>query len=431
MSERVILNCLETLPEARPKSAHTVASGLPGADPLAAALAAGETPSPELVAAAGELIDSRRWVTISALAGVFVCLSVVCWLAADTHVVNQTAVRDPAVLDDKAQELLRDRLEYKEPAVAVAHGFVTENGGLQFWYRQRNEAPFAVNSFWHGRWFSRGLPTFRAPPWDSHNELGLRLNAMGKLRFFRARGPRTAAANSKPVDSSKLPWEKWFPSDATGFDLARDSGDTTAVQTDADVTRTRGRPRSKSPAPRTPMMRYVSGRERISRVVKSFSFRRLPTGGSPSILRFSPRNGLNRNHHHRRKTWARKSGTRSTSLSFSAAVFWLGGIGVPDEATAAGRYGSAFLSSGWASSSGSPRHGTHLPSERSSGRSFWEVVRHCLTRYCLGFFTRQSSRLRAAPGRRFLSHGRGCWMAAFAIRSLAGISSSERSPDCC
>src|SRR5215472_1367540 len=51
--ERAILRCLEKDPQMRPASAAQVAAGLPGGDPLAAALAAGETPSPEMVAAAG------------------------------------------------------------------------------------------------------------------------------------------------------------------------------------------------------------------------------------------------------------------------------------------------------------------------------------------------------------------------------------------
>ena len=52
--ERAILRCLERDPAARPASALAVAAALPGGDPLAAALAAGETPSPEMVAAAGD-----------------------------------------------------------------------------------------------------------------------------------------------------------------------------------------------------------------------------------------------------------------------------------------------------------------------------------------------------------------------------------------
>lgn len=47
---RVILRCLEREPQNRPGSAYAVLGALPGGDPLAAALAAGETPSPELVA---------------------------------------------------------------------------------------------------------------------------------------------------------------------------------------------------------------------------------------------------------------------------------------------------------------------------------------------------------------------------------------------
>src|SRR6185503_14226384 len=53
-SDLTILRCLEYDPARRPSSALAVSAGLPGGDQLAAALAAGETPSPEMVAAAGE-----------------------------------------------------------------------------------------------------------------------------------------------------------------------------------------------------------------------------------------------------------------------------------------------------------------------------------------------------------------------------------------
>ena len=67
--ERAILRCLEHVPHERPASALAVAAALPGGDPLAAALAAGETPSPEMVAAAGRddaLATSRGGVRCAA-----------------------------------------------------------------------------------------------------------------------------------------------------------------------------------------------------------------------------------------------------------------------------------------------------------------------------------------------------------------------------
>ena len=50
--EKTILQCLEKDPEERPKNALQVALMLPGGNPLEAAIAAGETPSPAMVAAA-------------------------------------------------------------------------------------------------------------------------------------------------------------------------------------------------------------------------------------------------------------------------------------------------------------------------------------------------------------------------------------------
>jgi serine/threonine-protein kinase len=72
--EKIIRRCLDPDPSRRPASALGVLAALPGGDPLAAALAAGETPSPELVAAAGKVEGMPRRYSVPCLALVAVLL---------------------------------------------------------------------------------------------------------------------------------------------------------------------------------------------------------------------------------------------------------------------------------------------------------------------------------------------------------------------
>ena len=66
--EKAILRCLQKDPAQRPSSVRQVAAAFPGGDPLAAALAAGETPSPEMVAASGDTEGLRPAVAWAVVA---------------------------------------------------------------------------------------------------------------------------------------------------------------------------------------------------------------------------------------------------------------------------------------------------------------------------------------------------------------------------
>jgi eukaryotic-like serine/threonine-protein kinase len=123
---QLIQRCLARDPAQRPESARVVLAGLPGGDPLQAALIAGQTPSPQMVAAAskvGDLHPRLAWVCLAAgLAGIFM----VFWLGERVSLRRFIAPpMAPAALEMRARAVL-DRLGYREPAVDAALGFAVD-----------------------------------------------------------------------------------------------------------------------------------------------------------------------------------------------------------------------------------------------------------------------------------------------------------------
>jgi serine/threonine-protein kinase len=230
--ERAILRCLQKEPAQRPKSARAVAAGLPGGDPLAAALAAGETPSPEMVAAAGEQGAIGKGRGLLCLAGVALGLALVCGLAQRTYLVNQVGLdRHPESLADTARQMI-EKLGYTNKPAMQAHGFRNEGKDrlFPFWWGFNKEAKDTVR-FWYrqspiptigGYFFSDwGEESFARigsanPSWSVPGELGVNLDAAGKLICFRALPPLKA---DSPRIQAKPDWQAWFPKEVTGFDL--------------------------------------------------------------------------------------------------------------------------------------------------------------------------------------------------------------------
>ena len=117
--ERAIEHCLEHDPQQRPQSVYVVLGALPGADPLAAALAAGETPSPELVANARDAGGLRPTVAISLLAAMLAFLAITYYVHAGKTVMPE---RSPATLSVVAEQLMEE-LGYTDLPVNTVSGF--------------------------------------------------------------------------------------------------------------------------------------------------------------------------------------------------------------------------------------------------------------------------------------------------------------------
>ena len=156
--ERVILRCLDVDPRNRPASALAVAAALPGGDPLAAALAAGDTPTPGMVAASGDTEGISVRAAVIWLAVILVGLVAAVVLGAKANVLRQTPFENsPDVLAKKARDLIQS-FGYAEPPADRAYGFRFDTDYQNYAERQENprrigiswqEASRALIQFWY------------------------------------------------------------------------------------------------------------------------------------------------------------------------------------------------------------------------------------------------------------------------------------------
>ena len=239
--ERAILRCLDPDPKLRPASAHAVASLLPGGDPLARAVAAGETPSPEMVAAAGSTEPVRPATAILLLAGIAVGLVALCVTAPKVQLLSWLSPeKPPQVLIAGAREIA-NQLGHNERAVDWAWGFRIEEGYFEYMqtklsddeqWRKAFSLPPPPLSFWYrqsptpirttlgreppGHLIERVLPDdpLRAP-----GMLSVDTDLEGRLLRFSADSP-SMQASTGPADAGQSPdWSGLFA--AAGLDAVQ------------------------------------------------------------------------------------------------------------------------------------------------------------------------------------------------------------------
>lgn len=235
--ERVILRCLETDPDNRPASALQVAAALPGGDPLAAALAAGETPSPQMVAAAGSTEGINPWQGMALVATALLGLVAHLMLADRYRVQNLTPLEKSSdVLLARSQEIVQ-QLGFTEPPADSAHGFFTDFDYLNYiqehdksqtrWQRLASDRPTTI-IFWYRQspremrsdnFFNSigaGVIAPWEPPSDVTGMISVYLDTQGRLLLFK----RIPPEYDPPKGPSPVPdWSGLFS--AAGVDPSK------------------------------------------------------------------------------------------------------------------------------------------------------------------------------------------------------------------
>lgn len=225
--ERVILRCLEDDPANRPASALSVAAALPGGDPLAAALAAGETPSPQMVAAAGQIEGMKPKVALLCLAACVVgLLATVLLIPRSDALRNISLDMPPDVLTQKARDIVSE-IGYNPKMTDSAADFDYDQD-LQRWLEQNDkpqpqwakvlgEEPPILRFIFRlsprymvptdlQRQLTPGIVTLTNPPPTVSGMMSLMLDTNGKLLYFQAMPPEVdeSSAAGKPVDWNPL-----------------------------------------------------------------------------------------------------------------------------------------------------------------------------------------------------------------------------------
>ncbi|MGD9590159.1 MAG: protein kinase [Pyrinomonadaceae bacterium] len=224
--EKVINRCLEKDPHNRPDSALRVAMSLPGGDPLQVALEAGETPTPEMVAAAPMEGALSRGLGL-VLTVVFIGLSVGMLYVQSIYLETVTAplTKPPEVLEERAREIAA-RLGYKDPPADFTSGFDRDHSIQEYADKQPDR-----EAFWAK--FRTGQPAFfrfdyrQSPkpliPMDEDGEVTAQDPPMlepGMIRMELDTTGRLMRFTAVPIAPETLPGPKSETDWAIAFEMA-------------------------------------------------------------------------------------------------------------------------------------------------------------------------------------------------------------------
>ena len=232
--DAAISRCLEPDPASRPRSAVDLLAMLPGGDPLAAAVLAGQTPSPEMVAAAvDEELPSptKAWGLLGL--GLLAAAAAIYFMAGLSGLDQVAMPRSPDALRERAGEIARQLGDDVPPG--SIESWVTLDQGFAVWSLNRGRTPSlaaarpAALRFEYRQSPRPMVPTSRSfvtrrdpiPYWSG--DAYVSMDPQGRLLAFSRIDPQLVPSDSgraAPPDSSRVVPMDWTALLAlTGHDI--------------------------------------------------------------------------------------------------------------------------------------------------------------------------------------------------------------------
>ncbi len=221
--ENVIAQCLEKDPKDRPQTALQVAMALPGGNPMQIALDAGQTPTPEMIAASPKKGALRPVVALLCLLGVIASLISMVVINGKYKTFNLTPLqKSPDALADRAETMIKN-FGYPDKPADKRHNYQSDGQFLQYakennWKdtadRLRTGQPYEIYFLYRqsprllaNYVRNEGGITEKNPPFDVPGMVNVSLDTTGRLIEFKAVPPENTAS---VTEIPKTDWTKLF-----------------------------------------------------------------------------------------------------------------------------------------------------------------------------------------------------------------------------